>query len=351
MSLPADTKKWISNLVKRYGIKSILNYLKQVSELKVCLIGDSIIDEYIFTEALGKSSKDPLLAFQIKDKISIPGGIMAVARHIDGLNAKSTVFTALNDRDSLFLEAFFSSNTKLEMLKKASITTTRKSRYVDKASSHRVFETYEMGDSEISPDFLTTLNSNSQKLKDANIVMVFDYGHSLIDDSIVNYLRDFRGKASVNAQRNAGNRGLNSISKYRGFPTMYMNGGEVTAEMRQRSLDMPSLLKALLAELEAEQIFATNGSGGLIYRNSKDELLIAPAFAPRIVDRTGAGDALMTLSSLMLSVGAPVDISAFYGNLAGAYVIQAIGNELTFSLSELNTEAEIALSLKGESLG
>lgn len=122
-----------------------------------------------------------------------------------------------------------------------------------------------------------------------------------------------------------------------------MNGSEVTVELRRRSIDIPTLLSDLISRLETKEIFVTNGSGGLIYRNFKGEVLVSPAFSPRIIDRTGAGDALMTMVSAMLAVGAPIDISCFFGNIAGAFVLGGLGNQHPLDLEGIQRETELAI--------
>ena len=65
-----------------------------------------------------------------------------------------------------------------------------------------------------------------------------------------------------------------------------------------------------------------------------------PAFAPRIVDRTGAGDAALSVISLLRTTGIPVDISCFYGNIAGSLMVNTMGNEINLDLGNLNVQAD-----------
>jgi hypothetical protein len=51
----------------------------------------------------------------------------------------------------------------------------------------------------------------------------------------------------------------------------------------------------------------------------------------------------MTLTSLMLSVGAPIDIAAFFGNVAGATVLGGIGNQISLNFDRIHLEIEAIL--------
>jgi sugar/nucleoside kinase (ribokinase family) len=66
---------------------------------------------------------------------------------------------------------------------------------------------------------------------------------------------------------------------------------------------------------------------------------VAPAFAPTIVDRTGAGDATLAVISAMRAVGVPREIAAFYGNIAGALLVSTLGNEINITSALLLSEA------------
>ena len=180
--------------------------------------------------------------------------------------------------------------------------------------------------------------------------MLFDYGHGYFDASSIELLSQFASKISANAQSNAGNRGLNLISKYRGFSSLFLNGSEVSNELRRRSLDLPTLISELIKTLDCRNIFITNGASGLVCMNREGGVNLVPAFTPHIVDRTGAGDALMTLTSLMLKVGAPIELAAFFGNVAGATVLGGIGNQISLNFDRLNLEIEAILHAS-ESVG
>ena len=51
-----------------------------------------------------------------------------------------------------------------------------------------------------------------------------------------------------------------------------------------------------------------------------------PVFSQKIVDRTGAGDAYLALSSLCVAKGLPMDLAGFIGNAAGALKVSTVCN-------------------------
>lgn len=349
-SIPVDTLVWLRKLKKKYGLNEIMSLIDQVRSLNVAVIGETILDEYIFTEALGKTSKDPMLAFLEQSSLLLGGGTLAVARHLSGLGIEHSLFTSFGKEDYSLIKGFLEKYTSLLEVTDKDFLTVKKTRFIDSATRMKLFELYRMKDANISEEVKKVLNSNRNFLDKTDVIMLFDYGHGYFDASSIELLSQFASKISANAQSNAGNRGLNLISKYRGFCSLFLNGSEVSNELRRRSLDLPTLISELIKSLDCRNIFITNGASGLVCMNREGGVNLVPAFTPHIVDRTGAGDALMTLTSLMLKVGAPIELAAFFGNVAGATVLGGIGNQISLNFDRLNLEIEAILHAS-ESVG
>jgi len=349
-SIPVDTLIWLRKLKKKYGLNEIISLIEQIRTLNVAVIGETILDEYVFTEALGKTSKDPMLAFLEQSSLLLGGGTLAIARHLSGLEIKHLLFTAFGTDDSSLVKGFLDSYTSIFEAKDDDFLTIKKIRFIDSTTGMKLFELYRMRDANIGNRVLELFKSHHESLNKTDVIMLFDYGHGYFDTAAIDYLSQFSSKVSANAQSNAGNRGLNSISKFKGFSSLFLNGSEVSNELRRRSLDLPTLISELMKTLECENIFVTNGAGGLVCMNKTGGVNLVPAFTPRIVDRIGAGDALMTLTALTLEVGAPIEIAAFFGNLAGATVLGGIGNQISLNFDRINLEIEAILHAS-ESVG
>ena len=60
-----------------------------------------------------------------------------------------------------------------------------------------------------------------------------------------------------------------------------------------------------------------------------------PSFTARIVDRVGAGDALLAVASLCAASGVPIDLTGFIGNAVGARAVETVGNRNVVSPEDL----------------
>ena len=335
----SETTTWLNKFRLKHGEKEILEWINRVSTLNVLVIGEAIIDEYLTCEALGKSSKDPVLAFRELELEQQIGGSLAIANHCAGLGARviSLSRIGMNQDDEKLILANLNSRIKPVILKTEYEPTIKKRRFIDELTEARVFETYIMSDTNPSSDDETSLIAELDHiLPNVDLVVVADYGHGLMTDKVITKLVEANILLAVNTQSNAGNRGFNTISKYSKVDFVSLNGSEVGLELRRKHTSMDTLVLKLRIQSDAKRVIVTEGAKGLIICDEDNEVEHIPAFAHQVKDRVGAGDALFATTSLLSAVGAPKDITGFYGNLAGAAVISELGNRKSVSAVDLS---------------
>jgi len=338
--IPADTEQWLRGLSARYGENKILSSISLLGKIETVIIGESIIDEYIYCDALGKVSKDPLVAFLKKEKVSQAGGVLAAAKHFAGLGSGTTLLSEVGLMELPWVSEDLSLSGNVSYDLDSTSTSIIKTRYVDRASNTRVFETYSLPSNYSPVNFEQRLTQllNSRDFSKANFV-IMDYGHELFDENIIKMLLNSPLNLSINAQSNAGNRGFNTIARYSGAKNVFLNGSEVQLETRNKYSDLVDVVPVFAQNLNFSEAYVTNGSRGIICWSALDGQFVAPAFAPTVVDRTGAGDATLAVISAMRAAGIPREIAAFYGNIAGALLVGTIGNEVSITSDMLLIEA------------
>jgi len=333
-----EVNAWINELRSKFSINEILDWLEKISRLKVLVIGESIIDTYTECEALGKSSKDPILCFNRGQSKSFAGGVLAIGAHCNGLGLDTTVITGINlkDKNLSGIKNLMSKGVKIKMLDIAPFPTIRKERFIDSKTSTRVLELYEMNDSPLPNNLENDFNELiTDNLKHVDLLIIADYGHGLISDKTIHFISNTSKFKALNVQTNAGNRGFNSLNRYSNIDFVTLNGGEAQLEMRRKHFDLKQLVKVLKEKTHASNILITRGNEGLILYPSQNSFYEAPALAPYVKDLVGAGDALLSVTSLLVSIGAPSEIVAFYGNVVGAWAVSFLGNEKSLNKGEL----------------
>ena len=324
-----SAQEWLKGFRTRHSEESVLGWLHDVSTLKVLVVGEAIIDEYVLCEALGKSSKDPVLAFRELSRERHVGGSLAIGRHCAGLGAQvSALFRIGSDvADAEFIKDSLGELVTPHMVMSSSEPTIVKRRFVDSLTETRVFETYVMDDgSPEGVDEQNVLAKLGALIPDADLVIVADYGHGLLSPGIIAALAEGSKMLAVNTQSNAGNRGFNTISRYPRVDFVCLNGSEVGLELRRRHMTVNELVPQIRERTGARRAIVTEGAKGLACCDEDGVTTHVPAFAQMVRDRVGAGDALFAATALLSAVEAPADITGFFGNLAGAASVADLGN-------------------------
>ena len=339
-------QNWLNELKAIYSLDVILNWLDRLSEISVTVVGETIMDQYTTCQALGKASKEPVLCLNRGTTVTHGGGVLAVAAHCAGLGAKVNLITGVNSADagSDQVEDIRRLGVEVSLIMLDPRPTVRKERLVDNNTQARIVEIYEMDDTPLSGPIETQfLEKLSWGIQGSDVVLVADYGHGLLTDRAIAQLADSDVFLAVNAQTNAGNHGFNFIGKYPRADFAALNGNEARLEVRRRHAAFDEYMPVLRQSLGADCLLVTQGAGGIDLFLSDDTIEHGPALAPFVKDRVGAGDAVLSVSSLLTAIEAPPAIVAFVGNMVGAWAVSFLGNERTLTLGELKRQISATL--------
>ncbi|GAB6039363.1 PfkB family carbohydrate kinase [Endothiovibrio diazotrophicus] len=335
---PPETERWLARFREKHSLNGVLTELERVRGLRPLVVGEAIIDEYVFCDGLGKSNKDPMLAFLERSRETYAGGALAVANHLAGICGEVGLLTALGSDRSReeFVRNSLAGNIAFNFVEEPGVPTIHKRRYVDSYTGTRLFETYQMEDSPLDgveeQRFIERLEAI---VGDYDLVVVADYGHGLISQRIVSKLVELAPFLAVNTQANAGNRGYNLISKYPKANYVSLATHEVSLEVRDKYLNWEALLARLGERIDCRHFTVTRGREGSSHFTKGEGVESVPSLATTVSDRVGAGDAVFAVTSLLVKSGAPWEVVGFLGNLAGAEMVGDLGNRNAISVSGL----------------
>ena len=341
-----STQAWLNDLRDEIGAEAVLQWIDRISEVKVMVVGETILDVYTECQTLGKASKEPVLCLNRGQSVEHPGGALAVAAHCAGLGATTSLVTGINSRDSdsRQLERLRNMRVSIDLIPTDPRPTIRKERLIDTQTQVRVLELYEMDDEPLGePAQGYLLESISKGLRRNSMALVADYGHGLISESATQILSNSDAFLAVNVQTNAGNHGFNSVSRYGRVDFATLNGNEARLEVRRRHVNLDDYIPTLREQLSASSILVTQGADGLDLYLSDGSVSRSPALAPFVKDRVGAGDAVLSITALLAQIGAPPRVVGFLGNLVGAWAVSFLGNERHLRASELKRQVTALL--------
>ena len=341
-----EMSDYLASLSSRYSSGEVIRYLEESRALKVLVVGETIVDEYQYCEMIGKPTKDPIQAALYHSTEKFAGGVVAVANHVANFCDEVGIVTMLGDRNSEeeFVRENLRSNVDPTFLYKTDSPTIVKRRWVESHLIQKLFEIYEMNDEELSPEQDRALCAHlDEVLPGYDLVIVVDYGHGMIGPNVVDILCQGSRFLAVNTQANAGNRGFNTISKYPRADYVCLAQYEIALEERNRRNGVQQMILNVSGKLNCGRIMVTRSKDGNIYYDQEVGFTEAPAFTGQPVDRMGAGDAVLSLTSLCVAQNAPPEVVAFLGNVAGAEAVSTVAHSRSIQQVPLFRQIETLL--------
>jgi rfaE bifunctional protein kinase chain/domain/rfaE bifunctional protein nucleotidyltransferase chain/domain len=328
-AFPEKTEQFLTSFSSKHSSDEILSLLDKVRPLKVLVLGEAIIDEYHYCETLGKAGKEPILVARHVSSERFPGGIIAVANHVSAVCDQVTMLTFLGELDSQ--EEFVRAHTRAAVenifLFVPDAPTIVKQRFLESYPFQKLFEVYVMSETDRQNAQSEAL---SQKLVEIlpqyDVVIVADYGHGMISREAADVLSHHAKFLAVNTQLNAGNHGFNTVSKYRRADYICVSEREIRLEARNPHKDLREIVQQVADQLRCERLIITRGGQGCLCYSKSEGFCEIPALTSHVVDRVGAGDAVLAITALCAAVETPMDILGFVGNCVGSQAVGVVGN-------------------------
>jgi rfaE bifunctional protein kinase chain/domain/rfaE bifunctional protein nucleotidyltransferase chain/domain len=330
-SFDKSVQGYLQSHRERYSARDMHGFLDRLSTMRVVVVGEAILDEYVYVDQLGKSAKDPVLAMRYASSEMFAGGALAVANHLAEFCRSVELVTCLGsiDGNERFIRSNVKPNVRLNFIYKSDSPTIVKRRYVESILLSKLFEVYQINDAPLGEqdeaEFCSLVDA---RLQNADAVVVSDFGHGLLTPAAKSLL-DRSGKfLAVNAQINAANIRFHAISSYPRADYVCINEGELRLDARDRVAPLGSLVEMLSQKMRCERILVTRGSTGVEYF-ADGRAYKSPSLASNVVDRIGAGDAVLAITAACVAADVPPDAVAFIANIVGAQNVQVIGNKVS----------------------
>lgn len=325
-----EVSEYLAGFSTRYTLNDVLGYLKRATNLNVLVIGEAMIDEYQYCETMGKSGKEPILATRYLSTEKFAGGILAVANHVAAFCDNVTLVSYLGGIDTQqdFINSQLNSTINPMFFYVDGVPTLVKRRFVETYPFQKLFEVYVMDNNGKTASYAPQLCKRLESILPLyDVVIVTDYGHNMITPQVVDVLCDKSKFLAVNTQVNADNFGFNTISKYHRADYICISGTELRLEIRSRRKDIKEVTKQVAEKLLCRNAVITQGNQGCVCYSQNEGFFEIPAFTNRIVDRVGAGDSVLAVTSLCAAQSAPMEVVGFIGNAVGAEAVATIGHK------------------------
>ena len=301
---------------------------------KILVIGDLIVDHYLWGSSDRISPEAPVLVVSINNESRVLGGAGNVINNLKALNAKVDVMSVLG-------ECGVSSELKL-LLNEIEIDTqylitepkrisSKKTRII--AAQQQVVRYDQENSTEITETSQKTLLSNFRKrITDYDCVLLSDYGKGVLTNELTQQLIKTAKQHSVKILVDP--KGLD-YAKYKGAYLLTPNKKEAREATGINITDDASLactIKQLKEEYELDVSLITLSEQGVAIYDG--ELRNHPTQTREVFDVTGAGDTVLASLGFALSCKLDIDEAVKFANLAAGVVVGKIGSA-TATLNEI----------------
>jgi rfaE bifunctional protein kinase chain/domain len=301
--------------------------LEHFSQCRIGVLGDVMLDEYLWGKVDRISPEAPVPVVQIKNESSRPGGAANVAANLVALGAKSFVFGVVgNDgigrklREDLEAERIHSGGLVVDPDRRTTVKTRIIGQNQQMIRIDR--ETVEPLKTTIHEALLDSIDGIFPALQG---MIVSDYAKGVI-------VKDFLAK--IIARFRAEKKFVNIDPKLKNFP-FYRGATIITPNTREAESVLGRLFETeadvmkggcdLLAEFGTDATLITRGEHGMSLFERNQAPITIPTRALKVFDVTGAGDTVIAAFSLAAAAGCPMPEAAEIANLAAGVVVGIVG--------------------------
>ncbi len=340
-----EVSEFLKNFQRKIGKDYIFKKIKEMKKLNVLLLGETIFDNYVFGDIIGKSGKEPHLVFNKKYEEFYCGGAFAVARHISSFVNKITFLSSYGQEN--YLNKYFKSqkpkNCKFINIKyDKKFNSIVKTRFMDLNSNYKMFGSYILPkDSssnfkkQLKEKFLKNINKN-------NLTILCDYGHGFFENKFIKFFNSSKIFKSLNSQLNSSTLGQHSISKFKNSDLVIINENELRYEFKDSESKIELIGKKILIKKRIKMLIITRGKNGSILL-TKNKNYYCPAFAIKSIDKVGAGDTILSIASLAAKINLHPLAILLISSICASHSIQTLGNKNVTNFDSLIRDLDYLL--------
>jgi len=296
----------------------------------VLVIGDVMVDSYVWGKVTRISPEAPVPVVAVHKKENRLGGAANVALNVQAMGAAPILCSIVgkDDGGELFIELL--KNQKLSsqgILKSAKRATTLKTRVI--GNNHQLIRVDEEIDSNVSPNETSELYNTIEKIiksEKIDAIIFEDYDKGLITpvliEKVVRLANDKNIPTVVDPKKK-------NFLSYKGVTVLKPNLKEFKEGIKNdfdhsNIKELDKEVDAFIKKQEIDTVFITLSEHG-VYINTQKFKKRIPAYVRQIADVSGAGDTVVSLVALCIALKVNPYIIASIANLAGGLVCEQVG--------------------------
>ncbi len=323
------------DFLKRHGFdwNNLSDTLKSFKQLKVMVIGDTIVDEYINCDPLGMSQEDPTIVVTPVARNKYVGGAGIVAAHARKMGAQVNFFSIVgNDETVEFARAKLDEyGVRSFIMEDESRPTILKQRF--RSSGKTLLRVNHLRSHPISKALQKQMKKNLFELLDEIDLLIFsDFNYGILPQPFVDcVVKKCREKNVMMVADSQSSSQIGDVSRFKNMFFLTPTEREARLAVRDFESGLVVLAEKLRKKAKAKNILITLDKEGVLIHAGIPEHVQwetdrLKAMSLVANDPAGAGDSLLTCSALAAASGADIWQCAYLGSLAAACQVERTGN-------------------------
>ena len=312
--------------------------ISKFDRCNILVVGDLMVDEYLWGDVERISPEAPVQVVTIKDEDYSLGGSGNVVNNVVALGAKVSAVGVIGTGSDgqLLLNKLNELGVDIAgIFQDSNRPTTRKTRII--ASNQHVLRIdRETKESISEPAFEAIAKYLEDKIPDVDVVLISDYGKGLITEALMARLiaaGQKHKKITI-----ADPKGLD-FSKYSGVSLITPNKKEAALASGIEVVDETTLIEAgnkILQRVGIDKLLITCGKDGMVLFDRNKAPYKIRAETRQVYDVSGAGDTVLAVFGLSVASGISFEDGAVLANTSAGIVVGKVGTA-TVSRQELSS--------------
>jgi D-beta-D-heptose 7-phosphate kinase/D-beta-D-heptose 1-phosphate adenosyltransferase len=308
--------------------KRMLDLLGLFRKTRVLVVGDFILDQFIWGKVERISPEAPVPVVHVQRESYMTGGSLNVANNIRTLGG--TVYpcgVVGRDREGRMLVKIIRRegiNTG-GIVYDADRPTSLKTRIIAHSQQLVRFDREKLDDIS-DADQKKIFQFIRQNIASVDVVIIEDYGKGVIRpeflQDVIRLAKRFKKPVLVDPKDK-------HFSYYKGVTVITPNRKEAYTMYESgspsRGLTLDQVGKGLLKRLQSEAVLITVGEDGMMLFERNGSVTHIPTAAREVYDVSGAGDTVIAVLAMALAAGAKMLEASMIANLAAGIVVGKLG--------------------------
>lgn len=318
--------------------------LQNIKKLKVAVIGDIILDHYVWGDAERISPEAPVPVVQVAKDTYVPGGAANVALNIASLGAKAVLIghTSRDDAGGQLSTILHAKGVSYDVrfckceaptiIKTRVIVRNQQLCRIDRESNPLA---YAFDGDEEQWELI------AHKLSEVDAIIFSDYAKGVVTENLIKKVQAFAKKKNLFlAMDPKPKRSL----KFNNFDLLTPNRTEALLMSRMEmalheKYPFTAVSEEIWKNYSPSNLVITLGAEGMVFSQKGSPVKLVPTVTREVYDVSGAGDTVVAMLTLALAAKFPIEEAVQFANVAASIVVGKVGTA-TVSPHEILAQAQ-----------